>query len=197
MTLSNDQLDELLTRSSPSEVRDAIAVRAAVARAVSDYPARKSRRRRAVVAGSIVGGLLVVGSTAATLPSIFGDGGPVDYQSSQQYTVDGRGPFQCDFAFRVDPPSGGVTLEPSSGGDVASFEEIQEFVQTHDWKFDDEPMALTTPADAERRDLSVISTFIHEGWTAELEAAHPDWGQSVGSISGAGKCASVVDGSAP
>jgi hypothetical protein len=196
MKLSENQLTELLNSSSPSEVQDEVGIRTAVARAVTNYPAHASRRRRAVAAGSIVGGLVLAGTTAAALPSIFDWLGHVDYQSSQHYTVDGRGPYLCEFGFRVDPPIGGVTLEPSNGIDPAGFEEIHQFVLRHDWNFDDNPVALTTPPGTERGPISVMSDFIGTSWKAELEAAYPGWMTSVGGVSETGQCLSIVGGSA-
>lgn len=198
MKLSDSRLDYLLDASTPVRVQGESLIRETVAGSVAEYRARVSRRR-AVVVGSVIGGLVLAGATAAALPSMFDGFGGVDYQSVQEYTVDGRGPFRCEFGFRVDPPVAGVTLEPSNGGELVSFEEIRSFVQTHDWKFDDGAITLTTPADqrSAKGDLTVMSDFISMSWKSELERAYPRWMQVVGGTAETGQCVNVVDGSAP
>jgi hypothetical protein len=190
------RLDDLLASSSPLEITDDARVRDAVARAVREYRPRRVARRPVVVS-AIIGGCIVAGTTAAALPSIFSDFGRIDYQSTQEYTVDGRGPFRCEFAFRVDPPVDGKVLEPAAG--APDFETVLEFVRTHDWAFDDQPVALTTPTYAQgaTTGLSVISTFIRESWHKEVAEAYPLWLSSVGGISEAGQCDRAADGSAP
>ncbi len=200
MKLSDIRFDNLLDASSPASIQDEGLIRESVSKAVANFPAGWTPRRRAVVVGSMIGGLVIAGSTAAALPSFFDGFGAVDYQSVQEYTVDGRGPFRCDFGFRVDPPVGGVTLEPSNGNSFESFEAIQTFVQTHDWTFDDQPIALTTPADQQpphRDDIDVIGNFMSTGWRTELELAYPRWMEVVGGTAETGQCVNTVDGSAP
>lgn len=196
MELSDNRLDELLNSSSPAHIDDAEAVRTAVGRAVEAYT-RPASRKRTIVVGSAIAGLVLAGTTAAALPSLFNDFGRVDYQSSGQYTVDGRGPFRCDFVFRVDPVGDGSAL--GAGASAATYEEILGFVRTHDWAFDNSPVALTTPTDrlGTTTDLGVMSTFIDSSWQAEVEAAYPNWLATVGGISGAGQCVDAADGSAP
>jgi hypothetical protein len=199
MKLSDSRFDHLLDASSPAIIQDERLIRETVRTAVASYPTRWTPRKRAAVVGSVISGLVLAGTTAAALPSIFDGFGGVDYQSVQEYTVDGRGPFRCEFGFRVDPPVDGVTLEPSSGNSSASFEEIKTFVQTHNWTFDDEPLALTTPADqhAVNRDLGVMSNFISTAWRTELGLAYPNWMEVVGGAADTGQCVNVSDGSAP
>lgn len=200
MRLSDKHLDEMLASSSPVIVTDRALVRTAVARTITSWQIPAKPTRRPIVVASIAGGVLLLGTTAAALPSIFDDFGRIDYQSSQEYTVDGRGPFRCDFVFRVDPPVEGKVLEPSSA-DAPRYEDVLNFVQTHDWSFDDRPVALTTNPGAVMEgdpnpDLSVMSNFISTSWQAEVASAYPNWMASVGQIDEAGQCA-PIDGSAP
>lgn len=198
MKLTDRQLDELLNSSSPSQVRDEVLVRNTVAETLAGY-ARPVGTKRVLAAGAIFGGLVLAGTTAAALPSIFDGFGRIDYQSSQLYTVDGRGPFRCEFGFRVDPPVNGVTLEPSADSSVVPFDHILAFVQHHDWAFDDEAVALTTPADQQgaSNDVRVMREFISKSWKEEVEATYPTWMASVGGVSDSGQCLSAADGSAP
>lgn len=199
MKLTDERLDELLAASSPARVTDAALVRTTVVGAVSSFPESTRGAKRGLTIGAIVGGLVVASLTAAALPSIFEGFGRVDYQSSQQYTVDGRGPFRCEFGFRIDPAVDGNVLEPSDDSAIAAFAEILTFVQTHDWAFDDQPVALTTPTTSERQytDLGVMSDFISTSWRAEVEAAYPGWMARVSEINEIGQCLSVADGSSP
>jgi hypothetical protein len=199
MRLSDTRLDELLASSAPFKVNDEPMVRMAVIRTIDGFTDAPKRVKRPVLVASVLGGVLVVGTTAAALPSIFDDFGRIDYQSSQNYTVDGRGPFRCDFAFRVDPPVDGKVLEPSTA-DAPPYADILSFVQTHDWTFDDQPVALTTiPSEVmigdPNPDRTVMANFISARWRSEVTSAYPNWMASVGQIDEAGQCA-PIDGSA-
>jgi hypothetical protein len=198
MKLSDERLDHLLDASAPIHIHDERLVRETVAQAVMTFEIKRRSPKRTIVVGAVIGGLVLAGTTAAALPSFLDGFGRVDYQSVQEYTLDGRGPFRCEFAFRVDPPMDGVALEPSSGTPSASYAEIQSFVQTHDWAFDDEALVVTTPPEqAGRRNLEVLTNFISDAWTSELALTYPDWMEVVGGFAGTGGCVSVVDGSAP
>ena len=128
-----------------------------------------------------IGALLVTATiTAFALPPLIDRlGWTPQYSAAFDFTVDGRGPYHCEYRLGV---------LPGAEGEGPEFREIQHFVETHPWGIGDGVIELDAPGQRYHDDTGVIADYVSAMVVDELEARFPGWESVLDSINEAGQC---------